>query len=122
MRCTMMHRNRQSLRGFPFPPIPAEQDFAMAHLYCYFDESGKHGDHPIVCFNGFVDSFDNWRIFQQRWLYWLKHYGLKELHAVEALRYSQPYGDMKPGSAEERAKNILPFIREIAHWLALGIA
>lgn len=93
----------------------------MAHLYCHLDESGKHADHPFVSFSGFVDGFETWRAFQLRWAHWLKHYELDEFHTVEALRYSQPYGNMKRGTAEDRIKDVLPFVREIALGLSLGI-
>ena len=62
-----------------------------------------------------------WRAFQVRWGNLLKHYELTAFHTVEALRYSQPYGKMKPGSAEDRIKDVLPFVREIAFGLSLGI-
>ena len=94
----------------------------MAHLYCHLDESGKHTEHPFVSFSGFVDGFEAWRAFQIRWDYWLKFYGLEEFHTVEALRYSQPYGKMQPGTPQDRIKDVLPFVKEIAFGLSLGIA
>jgi hypothetical protein len=107
--------------GFPFPQIEPEYRI-VAHLYCYFDESGKHHDHRYVTFSGFASTFETWRAFQPRWTYWLRHYGIPVFHAAEALRYSQPYGKMAAAkNATERAQDILPFIREIAFGLELGI-
>lgn len=94
----------------------------MAHLFAYFDESGKRGEHPIVAFSGFVDGFNQWRVLQEKWLHLLVENGIEEFHASKAIRYSQPYGKMARGNAETRTKNILPFIRAITEELALGIA
>jgi hypothetical protein len=93
----------------------------MAHLYAYSDESGKHNEHRVVVFNALVDGFKAWEQFSQSWVQLLRQYELDSFHAKEALRYSQPYGTMKPGTAEERAKEVLPFIRAIIEGLELGV-
>jgi hypothetical protein len=94
----------------------------MAHLYAYCDESGKEHEHNIVVFNGLVDNFVRWERFSESWTRLLRHYGLTEFHAKEALRHSRQYGTMKPSDdAEDRAKDVLPFVREIVEGLELGI-
>jgi hypothetical protein len=93
----------------------------MASLYAYFDESGTEHQNPIVAFNGLVDSFDSWRRFGNEWARLLRGYRLTEFHTTDALRYSLPYGTMKPGTVDDRIKDILPFVRAIADGVALGI-
>ena len=94
----------------------------MAHLYAYFDESGKQADHPIVAFSGLVAGFERTRVFQKKWAQLLRSNHVEEFHAVDALRHSKPYGSMKTATADERARDILPFIREITEGLELGIS
>jgi hypothetical protein len=93
----------------------------MAHLYAYSDESGKHNEHRIVVFNALVDGFKAWERFSESWARLLRRYELNSFHAKDALRHSQPYGTMKPGTAEERAQDVLPFVREIVEGLELGV-
>jgi hypothetical protein len=103
----------------PFPPLP-EEDLYLAHLYAYLDESGKESD-PIIVFSGFVDRIENWRKFQNEWAQLLRRYEIPEFHARPALRYSQPYGKMLPGTAKERTADILPFVHAITRHLELGV-
>ncbi|MFI5086985.1 MAG: DUF3800 domain-containing protein [Terriglobales bacterium] len=94
----------------------------MAHLYAYFDESGTEAEHPIVSLCGFIDGFQPWVEFYGKWNQLLRQYEIPALHAVRALRFTQQYGTMKPGSPEERIKEILPFIHEITNGLEMGIS
>jgi hypothetical protein len=105
----------------PTPLCVFDEDSILAHLYAYFDESGKQEDHPVVVFSGFVDGFEAWRTFGNEWLRLLRHYRLTEFHAAKALRHSQPYGAMKRGEPEDRAKDVLPFIRAITKHLGFGV-
>jgi hypothetical protein len=93
----------------------------MPSLYAYFDESGKDDQHQIVSFSGLVDSFKNWMAFGEEWVRLLREYHLTEFHAAEALRHSQPYGAMKPGTADERSHDVLPFVKAICDGVELGI-
>jgi len=106
---------------FPFPPIERECNF-VARLYAYFDESGKHGDHPIVAFSGFIDGMQGWQDFQRTWDKLLRENQIPEFHTSKAIRYSRPFGIMKPGKPEDRAKDLLPFVKAITEGLELGIS
>jgi uncharacterized protein DUF3800 len=104
-----------------FPPIVQERNF-VAHLFAYFDESGKYKDHPVITFSGFVAGFQQWQNFQDKWNGLLREYKIDAVHTSKAIRYSRPYGNMKAcRTAEDRAKDILPFIREIREGIELGI-
>ncbi len=99
-----------------------ESEFTIvAHLYSYCDESGKEHSHDIVVFNALVDSFKNWEHISELWMGLLRQYQLTEFHAVEALRHSQTYGAMKPGTADQRAADVLPFVRLIVENLEFGV-
>jgi len=110
------------LKGFPFlPKLDDEGTIVLASLYAYFDESGTEKQHEIVSFSGLVDNMKSWMAFGDEWARLLRQYKLCEFHAGEALRYSQPYGTMKPGTAEERSKDVLPFVRLICDRVELGV-
>jgi Protein of unknown function (DUF3800) len=113
----------EGLEGFPVPPDFLQERSVLAYLYAYCDESGKYKEHPIVTFSGLVDGMERWRAFTNRWVALLRLYEIPTLHAVRALRYSQPLGKFgKCGTAEERASQIAPFINEIVSGLALAIS
>jgi hypothetical protein len=94
----------------------------LAHLFAHFDESGKYKEHPIVAFSGFVDGMERWGTFGGKWVQLLRSCQLKDFHAVRALRYSRPYGNLPKGTSQERTSQILPFIKEIVQGISLGIA
>jgi hypothetical protein len=94
----------------------------MPHLYAYFDESGKFGDHPYVIFAGLVDSFDAWMTFQTVWMSLLKQYEIAEFHAMQAIDYRKQYGAMKPGAPAERMRDIIPFVRAVTDHLHLAVS
>jgi hypothetical protein len=111
------------LEGFPFLPDFFEEYRALAYLYAYCDESGKYKEHPIVTFSALVDGMERWRALTERWIALLRLYEIPALHAVRALRHSQPLGKFgKCSTAEERASQIAPFISEITSGLALAIS
>src|SRR3954454_24793543 len=103
----------------PYLPLELE-DMYLAQLYAYFDESGTESD-PVIVFSGFIDRFENWRNFQNEWLQLLRRYQIKEFHTRSALRYSQPYGNMKAGDAEQRIGDVLPFVHAITKHLELAV-
>jgi hypothetical protein len=108
------------MEGLDFPSV--EREFqAVAHFYAYCDESGKDHSHDMVVFNALVSGFNKWEDFSRRWMELLRQYRIDAFHAKEAFRYSQPYGIMKPGSEEERARDILPFVRAIVEGIELGV-
>lgn len=107
---------------FPYLPDFFEEESVMAHLYGYFDESGKHADSRVVSFGGFIDGFDKWRAFTGRWVQLLREHQISEFRAAKALRHSQPFGNFPKCTAEERAAQIEPFIREIAGGLSLAVS
>jgi hypothetical protein len=99
-----------------------EKEFTfVSHLYAYCDESGKDHEHDVVVFNALVGDFRSWERLSESWTEVLRRYRLKNFHAKEALRYSQPYGAMKPGPPEERAKDVLPFVRAIVEGIELVV-
>jgi hypothetical protein len=109
-------------KRYPGTLLPSEEYLTLAHLYVYLDESGKKGEHPIVSFSGLVSTFDQWRAFQTQWDHWLGHYQIPHFHAVEAVRFSRPYGTMEPGTPADRIRDILPFIGAITEGIAMGVA
>lgn len=112
----------KNLHGFPFlPSFDFEQERLVAHLYGYCDESGKQEQHPVVVFNGLVDAFEPLYSFAQKWTQLLTDHELTGFHTVEALRHSQPYGIMQPGTPEDRTRDVLPFLRAIIEGVSFGI-
>lgn len=105
----------------PCPDFTGERHF-LSHIYAYFDESGKYKEHPIVTFCGFVDHYERWRVFSEKWVRLLREYEITRFHAVRALGYMHPYGKMPKGTPEERAAQIAPFVSEIIDGLELGFA
>ena len=93
----------------------------MANFFSYWDESGKHDAHQVIVFNGLVDKPEPWIAFFEKWHSLLRQYELPYFHAVQALRHSVAYGTMKRGTAEDRAKDVLPFVDAITHGIEVGI-
>ena len=92
----------------------------MAYLFAYCDESGKQDDHLIIVFSSLVDGFENWRRFGDGWAALLRRFHLTSFHAMEAMRYSQPYGILQPSNAPQRAKELLPFVEAVADGIEFG--
>jgi len=57
----------------------------MAHLYAYFDESGKHKEHPIVTIGGLLDGMVRWRAFTEKWVQLLRDHQVPDFHPVKVL-------------------------------------
>lgn len=104
---------------FPIPPS-WEEDKVLAYLYGYCDESGKEHDHSIIVFSCLVDGFERWRRFGEVWAALLRGFQLTEFHASRAMRYSQQYGTMQPETAQDRARNLLPFVEAIVEGVEFG--
>jgi hypothetical protein len=84
-----------------------EEDSVLAYLYGYFDESGKHSEHRVVSFGGFVDGFVKWRAFTEKWVQLLRDHQLSDFHAAKLLRHSQPFGNLPkapPTNAQHRSR------------------
>lgn len=108
--------------GFPIPPFQYDDEArVMAHFYGYCDESGKFKDHAMVVFNGLVNNFKMWTAFGEEWMRLLRHYGLSDFHAFKALKHHEQYGTMKPGTAEDRANDVMPFVRAIVERVEFGV-
>lgn len=86
----------------------------MAHIFAFFDESGKYKQHPIVSVSGLVGKYTDWIAMGNAWYQLLREYQIPCLHAVRALRIREQFG--KTGCAatpDERAAHILPFISSV---------
>jgi hypothetical protein len=103
------------------PLIHDEEDLVVAHIYAYFDESGKKDDHRVVVFAGFAAPAQTVHEFQNRWNGLLREYGIEEFTAKKMLRYSEPCGKMTRFDPEARGREVTRFIREITEGLELGI-
>lgn len=94
----------------------------MAILYGYFDESGKHKDHPVVAFSGVCAMQSKLPAFEQAWKEILRYYGMKSLHMAKAGRLSEKICDKMPRgqTAEARTAALKPFADCINEHLELG--
>lgn len=70
---------------------------ALALLQAYFDESGTHGDSPVVVIAGFVAGKDAWCSLEQQWMHFLgvyKEKGVRFFHMSEMLRQEGQYSSV----------------------------
>lgn len=83
----------------------------MAILHCYFDESGKHRDHPVVTFSGVCISELKMQQFDESWNTLLRQYGLPWLHMKEVSRLARNVCAKMPRNQSERDRNdaLVPF-------------
>lgn len=82
----------------------------MAILNAYFDESGKHKDHPVVAFCGVVASIDKLQKFDVAWKELLTAYGLKTLHMRDASDANKHLSDKLPvQTLGQRIEALKPF-------------
>lgn len=94
----------------------------MAHLFGYFDESGKHTQQRIISLSGLVGDYRRWVSMAEAWIQLLRDIELPHLHAADALRISFPFGSTgKAATYEERAMHVRPFIKSVVENLN-GIA
>jgi len=110
--------------GEPFQEtILEEEELVLAHIYSYFDESGKEDSHKVVTYSGFVSTGKSVHEFQEKWKQMLREYKLTEFDAKKILRISETCGTMEKGvGAQDRVSKILPFIQAITNGLELGIS
>lgn len=52
----------------------------MAALFGFFDESGKHHEHDIVVFSGFLATWNAWEILSEEWRRLLRQHNLDAIH------------------------------------------
>jgi hypothetical protein len=83
----------------------------MAILHCYFDESGKHKDHPVVTFSGVCISELKLQQFDESWKALLRQYGLPWLHMKEVSHLSRNVCPKMPRNQSEIDRNnaLIPF-------------
>jgi hypothetical protein len=93
----------------------------MAIFHAYFDESGKHKDHPVVTFAGVCAPQSKIPQFDDAWRGILRHYGLPSLHMLKLSRLSQKVGKIPPQQASERIECLRPFADCINQHLELGL-
>jgi len=93
----------------------------MGMIYAYFDESGKHVDHPVVTFCGVcapklsVEGFDN------AWNELLRQYQLRALHMVKVLRTKKFTPNTPAVTNRERIEALKPFADCINEHFELGL-
>lgn len=108
-----------------YPPLALLRDERqpfMAIFAAYFDESGKHKEHPVVTFSGVCASTPKVQRFEEEWESLLRRYGLKSLHMVRALRPSVKLSDQIPRqSVDERIEALKPFVDCVNDYLEIGI-
>jgi hypothetical protein len=83
----------------------------MAILHCYFDESGKHKDHPVVTFSGVCITQSKLQQFDDAWNALLRQYGMPWLHMKEVSQLSRKICDKMPYRQSEGDRNaaLVPF-------------
>lgn len=100
-----------SASAFGWVKSAVRRSQSMAILYGYFDESGKHQDHPVVTFSGVCAIESKIPAFNDAWGVLLRHYGIKALHMAKAGRLKEKVGDkmLRGQSAAERTEALKPF-------------
>jgi hypothetical protein len=95
----------------------------MTILHCYFDESGKMADHPVVSFSGVCAFQSKLSAFESEWKALLRQYEIPSLHMKDALRLSKKVGSklLRNQSASERVELLLPFTDCINRHLEFGL-
>jgi hypothetical protein len=95
----------------------------MAILYCYFDESGKHHDHPVVTFSGVCISQSKLQQFDDAWNTLLRQYGLPWLHMKDASRLFQKVCERMPRNQTEQERNdtLIPFADCVNQYFEHGL-
>jgi Protein of unknown function (DUF3800) len=95
----------------------------MAIFCAYFDESGKHKDHPVVTFTGVCAWPAKIQLFDDAWNALLNQYGLRSLHMKAASRLSKKLCEKMPGNqtADQRIEALKPFADCINKHLEVGL-
>jgi hypothetical protein len=55
----------------------------LAALFGFFDESGKHHEHDIVVFSGFLATWNAWEVLNEEWMRLLRVHNLDAIHFAE---------------------------------------
>ena len=101
--------------------LPFQEQSFMVIFKAYFDESGKHTDHPVVSFGGVCAQEHNVEAFNQAWRKVLDFYKLPSLHMKEAARYTRPLSSKVPAQTlEQRMAVVKPFVDCINSHLEVG--
>lgn len=95
----------------------------MAILYCYCDESGKKGDHPVVTFSALCLSQVKLTTFQDAWQTLLRQYQIESLHMAIASRLSKKLGPkmLRGQTPDQRTDALIPFADCINEHFELGL-
>lgn len=95
----------------------------MAMLFCYFDESGKKSDHPVVTVAAVCATQNRLQQFDDAWNVLLRQYELPALHMARGMKLSRRYGPKMPANqtAGERTDALIPFAECINLHLEYGL-
>ena len=94
----------------------------MAVIYAYFDESGKHKDHPVVSFSGVCGTESRIKQFEVAWNALLRQHGLSDFKMTKALQSHRQFSDLIPKQTpQERVEALKPFADCICDNLELGL-
>jgi hypothetical protein len=93
----------------------------MAIIQAYFDESGKHKEHPVVTFCGVCVSQSKLDQFDDAWNSLLQQYGLRSLHMVNAMKHKKLSPTVPASTPEERIQVMKPFADCINTKLEYGL-
>jgi len=93
----------------------------MAIIQAFFDESGKHSDHPVVAFAGVCAEESRVQEFNSEWAVLLRRYGLDSLHMVKALKQAKLSPNFPAKTPAERIEALKPFADCINKYLELGL-
>ena len=93
----------------------------MAIFQAYFDESGKHKDHPVVTFCGVCLSQLKLPEFDDAWNTLLRQYGLRSLHMVKAMTHKKLSPAVPAIDPSERIEAMKPFADCINTKLEYGL-
>jgi Protein of unknown function (DUF3800) len=93
----------------------------MAILNAYFDESGKHHEHPVVTLTAVCVSQPNLAAFDNAWNALLRQYGLRALHMVDAMKNRKLSPNVPAQTSDERVDAMKPFADCINRNLEYGL-
>jgi hypothetical protein len=92
----------------------------MAIFYGWFDESGKHHDHPVVSFSGVLGPHERLAAFEDAWKELLRRYGWASLHMTKVLSVKKFSKYVQADTKEERIEALKPFADCISKHFELG--
>ena len=91
-------------------------------IQAFFDESGKFGNQPSICFGGVASPYQNIDPFIHEWDRLLRNAELEVLSMKDALRLNVPFSQPVPAmSLHDRIDAIMPFVECIRkHMMFVG--